>query len=193
MLLRLLLSVIALTMLLAACGDDDDDDDSSDSDATPASTEEGASPDDQVACEGDDQEGEGDPLAEGDTVNVEYCGTLDDGSVFDSGTLDAVTIGETSLIEGFTNALIGMRVGERKTVEIPVDQAYGESDPARIQEVPIEQFGGDVPPVGSQVQASNGATGTILEVTDTTVTVDFNHPLAGEDLTFEIEILELVS
>jgi FKBP-type peptidyl-prolyl cis-trans isomerase 2 len=192
MLLRLLIGLLAATTLFVACGGDDDDDDDSDAEAT---SDEGSETDgagDEEACAGEDAEGSGDPVAEGDTVNVEYCGTLDDGSVFDSGTLNDVTIGETALIDGFTNALIGMRLGERKTVNIPVEEAYGEEDPARIQEVPIEQFGGQVPEVGSQVQASNGATGTILEVTDTSVTVDFNHPLAGEDLTFEIELLEIV-
>jgi FKBP-type peptidyl-prolyl cis-trans isomerase 2 len=195
MLLRLLIGLAAAGLLLAACGGDDDDDDTdSGAEQEEESTDEGDGGD---PCPGEDQEGDGDEAASGDTVRVEYCGTLDDGSQFDSSLEEGrdpleFTLGAGDVVPGFDEAVTGMRVGERKTVTIPAEDAYGDPDPARVQEVPIEQFGGQVPEVGSQVQASNGATGTILEVADTTVTVDFNHPLAGEDLTFEIELVEIV-
>ncbi|HET9200675.1 MAG TPA: peptidylprolyl isomerase [Dehalococcoidia bacterium] len=193
MLQRFLIAVAAIGLLVVACGDDDDDD--SDTPQEEEAAEDGDDGGDP--CPGEDQEGDGDEAASGDTVRIEYCGTLDDGSQFDSSLEEGrdpleFTLGAGEVVPGFDEAVTGMRVGERKTVTIPADQAYGEPDPERIQEVSIEQFGGEVPEVGSQVQASNGATGTILEVTDTTVTVDFNHPLAGEDLTFEIELVEIV-
>jgi peptidylprolyl isomerase len=193
MLLRLLLAFAAAALLVAACGGDDDSNDQADQEEQTAEDGDGGDP-----CPGEDQEGDGEEAASGDTVRVEYCGTLDDGTQFDSSLEEGrdpleFTLGAGDVVAGFDEAVTGMRVGERKTVTIPADEAYGEPDPSRVQEVSIEQFGGEVPEVGSQVQASNGATGTILEVTDTTVTVDFNHPLAGEDLTFEIELVEIVA
>ncbi|MEX2237672.1 MAG: peptidylprolyl isomerase [Dehalococcoidia bacterium] len=190
MLLRLFATLLALTMFAAACGGDDDDGGDEQAAGDNATEPEGDGTVEGDPCPGDDTEGEGDPVAEGDTITIDYCGTLADGTSFDSGTLDDVVIGETSLIEGFTNALIGMRLGERKTVNIPVAEAYGEPNPDLVHEVPIEQFG-QIPEVGSQV-SGGGNTGIVVAIGGETITVDFNHALAGEDLTFEIELVEIV-
>jgi peptidylprolyl isomerase len=135
----------------------------------------------------------------GDSVKVDYTGKLTDGTVFDS------SIGETPLefivgagevIQGFDAAVIGMKVGETKTVTIPPDQAYGERTNDLIVTVERNLLPADVVPVvGGLLQTSHqgtaGQTVVILEVTDTTVTVDANAPLAGETLVFEIKLLEI--
>lgn len=137
-------------------------------------------------------------VEEGDTVRVYYRGTLDDGSEFDSnigGDPLHFTLGLGMMIEGFEKAVLGMAVGEKKTVTIPADEAYGPYLEELIFEMDREQF----PPaieVGHNVQLSSQEGQTflarIVEITDTTVTLDANHHLAGEDLTFEIELAELI-
>lgn len=189
MLLRPLLTLLAsLSLLAVACGDDDDDDDdNAQTEATAdESTDEESAGDGDDPCPGEDKAGEGEETVEGDFVTVEYCGTAN-GELFDSGELDA-EIGVTSLIEGFTAALIGMQVGERKTVEIPVDEAYGPPDPALVQTVPEDQLPGAA--VGDPINCGSGR-GVVTEVGDGEVTVDCNHSLAGQDLTFEIELIEI--
>jgi FKBP-type peptidyl-prolyl cis-trans isomerase 2 len=196
MLLRLLLTVLAAAALTVACGGDDDDDpeEPADEEATEAEgdgTPDGGEGSGEDPCPGEDQAGEGDPVAEGDSIVVDYCGyTTADGEKFDEGSLDVV-IGETSLIEGFTNALIGMQLGERKTVDIPAAEAYGEQNPDLVTQVPEEELPGAE--VGAQVSCG-GSPGEVTEIADDgTVTVDCNHPLAGEDLTFEIELTEIAT
>jgi peptidylprolyl isomerase len=188
-----LLVVAFVAVSTAACGDDDDDDDDAAAETTSTAAEVGADP-----CPGEDGAGEGAAAQSGDTVRVHYCGTLDDGTLFDSSEDDAneapleFTLGAGDVVPGFDAAVTGMLVGERKTVTIPAADAYGERSEDLVQEIPIEQFGGQVPEPGTQVQSPDGATATIVEVGDETVTVDFNHRLAGEDLTFEIELVEIV-
>jgi peptidylprolyl isomerase len=191
--LLLAASFLALS-LVAACGDDDDDDNAATAEATStAGGDTGGDP-----CPGEDGAGDGDAAASGDTVRVHYCGTLDDGTLFDSSEDDPneapleFTLGAGDVVPGFDAAVTGMLVGERKTVTISAADAYGERSEDLVQEIPVEQFGGQVPEPGSQVQSSTGATATILEVNEDTVTVDFNHRLAGENLTFEIELVEIV-
>lgn len=139
----------------------------------------------------------GDVVEDGDTVGVYYTGTLDGGAEFDSnvgGDLLEFTVGEGRVIEGFDKAVLGMAVGDKKTVTIPADQAYGPYREEMVFEMDREQL----PPaieVGQNVQLS-GPQGQIylariVEITDTTVKLDANHHLAGEDLTFEIELAEL--
>jgi len=137
----------------------------------------------------------------GDTVRVHYTGMLEDGTVFDTSAGNdplEFTIGEGMIIPGFEEAVTGMQAGESKTVEIPTDQAYGQRDDALIIEVEREMLPEDLEPeVGQQLQMVSQVDGsvvlvTVIEVTDTMITVDANHFLAGEDLTFEIELVEIL-
>jgi peptidylprolyl isomerase len=138
-------------------------------------------------------------IEEGDTVKVHYTGKLNDGSVFDSSKdrepLE-FTLGEGQLIPGFEEAVNGMEVGDSTTVDIPTDEAYGERRDDLELEVSKAELPGDVEPeVGMQLQMKQqGSEKTIpvqiTEVEEEKVTIDANHPLAGKDLTFDIEVVE---
>ena len=134
---------------------------------------------------------------EGDAVKVHYTGTLDDGSVFDSSRQRdplEFTIGQGQVIEGFEQAVTGMQVGETRTVHIPSDQAYG---PYR-QDLVFEVEKGLLPE-GTQVGQTLEMTQadgsrlyvTVAEIGESTATLDANHSLAGKDLNFEIELVEI--
>jgi peptidylprolyl isomerase len=135
----------------------------------------------------------------GDTVKVHYTGTLSDGSVFDSsegGDPLEFTAGAGQMIKGFDDAVIGMKVGEVKTVTIPADDAYGQHDDNLLIAFSKDELPEGVDPsVGDyiQLQQSNGTVQSypVVEVTDTVIIVDVNHRLAGKDLTFEIELVDL--
>ncbi len=137
--------------------------------------------------------------AEGNTVKIHYTGTLDDGTQFDSSAgaepLE-FALGRGQVIPGFDNAVSGMAVGEKKTVDILPEDAYGERHEEMVQEVPREALGDDMEPeVGMPLQAQ-GPDGqvfdlVIIEVAEETVRVDGNHPLAGRTLTFDIELVEI--
>ncbi|WP_445680398.1 FKBP-type peptidyl-prolyl cis-trans isomerase [Radicibacter daui] len=135
----------------------------------------------------------------GDTVSLHYTGTLNDGSEFDSsvgGSPLSFKVGAGQVIPGFDAAVTGMAVGEKKTVTIPADEAYGEHNEAMVQVVPRDQLPDDMPvEEGMQVQAETEdgqlMVLTIIEFDDETVTMDANHPLAGEDLTFALEIVSI--
>ena len=133
----------------------------------------------------------------GDTVRINYTGTLQDGKVFDSSDgrdpLEFV-VGSGQIIPGLDVAIPGMAVGDKKTVRVPSDQAYGPVNEDASQAVPRSEFPDNIPmdpgtqlqmqtPQGQVVQV------TITAVTDEEVTLDANHPLAGKDLTFAIEIM----
>lgn len=135
----------------------------------------------------------------GDKVSIHYTGTLSDGSTFDSSAgRDPLefTVGSGQVIPGFDAAVTGMTVGEKKTVTIPADQAYGQADPRAIQVIPRDNIPADIPlEVGLQLQAS-GPGGQVMvvvvkEITETEVTLDANHRLAGEDLTFALELVSI--
>jgi FKBP-type peptidyl-prolyl cis-trans isomerase 2 len=135
----------------------------------------------------------------GDVVQVDYTGKLADGTVFDSSIgrepLE-FTLGAGQVIPGFDKAVLGMKVGEKKTVTIPADEAYGPHRDDLILEVPREKLPSDMTPeVGLQLglRQSDGRTSvvTITSVSDNVVTIDANHPLAGKDLTFEIELVKI--
>lgn len=136
----------------------------------------------------------------GDTVKVHYTGTLNDQSVFDSSRSREpleFTIGTGQIIPGFEKAVIGMQPGDSTITVIPADQAYGPHQPDLIISVDRAQFGQDVEPeIGQQYQIRNpdGQVGvvTVTEVSPTEVTLDANHPLAGQELTFDIELVEIV-
>ncbi|WP_436935103.1 FKBP-type peptidyl-prolyl cis-trans isomerase [Halovenus marina] len=153
-------------------------------------------------------------ISEGDTVRIEYVGRLEDGSVFDTsdkvlaeteGLLDdnpdrsfapfTLEVGEDDVIPGLTEALIGMEDGEQKTVTIPPEKAYGEHTDERIAEYERDTFeemlGGREATVGTEVETEQGLPGEVTAVEDDTVTVDFNHELAGETLEFDIEVVSV--
>lgn len=136
---------------------------------------------------------------QGDSVKVHYTGKLDDGTVFDSSVgrepLD-FTVGAGQLIAGFDEAVVGMAVGETKTVRIAPEQAYGPHNPEMTLQVPRSNLPAEIQPeLGMQLEASqeggHSMVVTVVEVTDESVTFDANHPLAGKTLTFEIEVVEL--
>ena len=135
----------------------------------------------------------------GDTVKVDYTGKLEDGTVFDSSigkTPIEFTLGSGEMIPGFNNAVLGMKVGQSKTVSIPPQDAYGAHLDSLVTTVNRSQMGPGLNPTVGQhltVTHSDGTTGNVVvtAVTDTTVTVDANHPLAGKTLTFDITLLSI--
>jgi peptidylprolyl isomerase len=134
----------------------------------------------------------------GSTVAVHYKGMLDDGSVFDSSEgrdpLEFV-LGEGKVIPGFEQAVADMEVGDSKTVKIPCAEAYGERNEDMMMAVPREQVPPEITPeVGMmlQVQTPQGPMPVrVGKVTDENIMLDANHPLAGQDLTFELELVEI--
>ena len=135
----------------------------------------------------------------GDTVRIHYTGTLPDGAKFDSSEgRDPLefTVGSGQIIPGLDAAMPGMAVGEKKTVEVPSDEAYGPVDPNARQAVPRGEIPDDIPlDIGTQlqVQTPQGQVMpvTVAEVSEEQVVLDANHPLAGRDLTFAIELVEI--
>jgi peptidylprolyl isomerase len=136
----------------------------------------------------------------GDTVRIHYTGTLGDGTEFDSSSgRDPLefAVGGGQVIPGFDKAVDGMAVGENKTVTIPPDEAYGERHEQLVQEVPKSALPDEIDPaVGMHLQ-SRSPEGQVLnlvvtEVAAESITVDGNHPLAGQALTFDIELVEIV-
>jgi len=136
---------------------------------------------------------------EGDTLSLRYKGTLDDGTVFDSnenGQPLEVVLGEHLVISGFENALYGLKAGDTKKFRLSPEEAY-PYDPdlvfSRNKTDVIESLG-SVPEVGEKVLVSIGfgmRPGVIIEITETTVVIDCNSPVADQYLTFEITVLEL--
>ena len=139
------------------------------------------------------------PAQNGDKVKIHYTGKLDDGSVFDSSEGGApleFTLGQGQVIAGFDQGVVGMEPGDSKTLNIPVDQAYGPHHPDRTFEVDRS----DLPPdmsieLGMRLQGNQqGGTAvevTVVEIDDSKVKMDANHPLAGKNLTFDIQLVEI--
>jgi peptidylprolyl isomerase len=134
----------------------------------------------------------------GDKIKVEYTGTLADGSQFDSNVGKQpleFEVGAGQMIAGFDKAMLGMKVGESKSVIIPAAEAYGQRQENMIIEVTRETLGGLTPKVGDQLMMTSGGqqfTVTVIEISAASVTVDANHQLAGKDLTFKIKLLAIV-
>jgi len=137
---------------------------------------------------------------EGDTVRVHYTGKLEDGTVFDTSAEQApleFTIGDGQIIPGFEKAVIGMEPGETKTARISPEEAYGPRRDDMTLTVDREQFPEEINPEPGQqlqVQQPDGRAAIVVvsEVSESTVTLDANHPLAGQPLTFDIQLVEVV-
>lgn len=136
----------------------------------------------------------------GDKVRVHYTGTLDDGTQFDSsagGDPLEVTLGNGEVIPGFEQGIEGMQVGDTKTVNIPCAEAYGERHQELVHEVPREQLPQDVElEIGMQFQVDGGEAPmilTVVEVSPENAILDGNHPMAGHNLNFELELVDVVS
>ena len=135
----------------------------------------------------------------GSNVNVHYKGTLNDGTVFDSsydrGETIAFTVGDGTMIPGFNNAVTGMKIGEVKNISLTSEESYGQHHPEAVKEVPKTSFPNDFSfEQGAHIYGTaNGApvSGIIQEINEEEVTVDFNHPMAGKDLNFEIELVSI--
>jgi peptidylprolyl isomerase len=136
---------------------------------------------------------------EGDTVTITYRGTLEDGSAFDvaeDGETTSFVLGDNEIIPGLERAITGMEIGERKTVTIPPEEAYGIRLPRLVEEVPLEVLPRNLDlQVGNQLEV-DAADGTryrmvILKRDRDSVVLDANHPLAGQTLTFQLEVLEI--
>lgn len=133
------------------------------------------------------------------TVTVNYTGKLTSGEVFDSSLNEGrapltAKLGEGKLISGFENALIGMSVGDKKTIEIQPSEAYGDVSEDMIHEIPKDNVPEGVK-VNDSLQANgpNGAVAnvTVIEVKENTVVLDANHPLAGKPLVFDLEVVDI--
>ncbi|MCK5228238.1 MAG: FKBP-type peptidyl-prolyl cis-trans isomerase [Desulfobulbaceae bacterium] len=135
----------------------------------------------------------------GDTVQIHYVGRLDDDTVFDSSegkTPLEFELGSDEVIQGFNDAVIGMSIGEKKTTTIPAEKAYGPHQKEMVMELGHDQFPPEiVPEIGQKIQLTqpDGQEITVIVTTmnDTNVTLDANPPLAGKDLSFDIELVEI--
>lgn len=151
-------------------------------------------------------------IATGDSVSIEYTGRLEDGTVFDTSresvaeeteladeqperefTPLTVEVGAGQVIDGLEDALIGMEPGDTPTVRIPPEKAYGEWTDDHVREYDTDELsetlGGREPEVGQYVETQDGTPAEISHVDDDTSRIDFNTPLAGETLTFELEVV----
>ena len=154
-------------------------------------------------------------IESGDTVVIEYIGRFPDGSVFDTSRYEVAKehglaeaqesdeedytslsfgVGKGEVIEGLEDGVIGLEAGDTETITVPPEEGYGEFDPERVREYHPKTFDGMVgkePEVGLHVHAENGFHGDVTAVSDEVVEVDFNHELAGKELEFEVEILDV--
>jgi FKBP-type peptidyl-prolyl cis-trans isomerase 2 len=185
---HLTLTVVAIALVTAAC-----------SSGGTAFVDDGAGevPDTTVAAvevEQTDDAGGAFMVQDGDLVEVHYDGTLDDGSTFDSsrerGTPFSFEVGTGQVIPGFDDAVRGLKIGESREVRIPAAEAYGVWSDENIVEVPYGLDQSDVA-VGDQVYLNTGQAAIVLEVKTDTVVLDANHELAGQALTFKIEVLSI--
>lgn len=133
-------------------------------------------------------------VSEGDTIVVHYTGRLEDGQVFDSSRQReplAFTVGEGQLIPGFEQGVTGLSVGESRTIRLEADDAYGERRDDLVLSVPREQAPPDLS-VQDRVRLGDQPA-VVVDVTDEHVVVDANHPLAGQPLTFDVELVRFAS
>lgn len=134
-----------------------------------------------------------------ETVKLHYTGKLNDGQVFDSSTNREpleVKLGQGKLIPGFEKGLVAMKVNEKKTITIPKEEAYGEVQKELFQKIPNDNLPSEIKPEVGMGLVSKNPDGSerqlrVADVKDDFIIVDANHPLAGQDLTFELELLEI--
>ncbi len=137
-------------------------------------------------------------VAPGDNISVYYTGTLTNGTVFDSNVGKQpleFTVGSGEMIKGFDQGVVGMRLNQPKTITIPTNEAYGAVNPSLIINVPLSEFKNQTIGVGNTItETGNGqsAQGIVTSVNSTTATVDFNSPLAGQTLVFNITVVKIV-
>lgn len=154
-------------------------------------------------------------ITEGDSVVIEYVGSFEDGTVFDTSRYEVARehglveaqgtdaedygslsfrVGDGEVIEGLETGVIGLSAGETATLTIPPEAGYGAFEDERVREYDPEVFEGMVgqpPTVGMHVHAENGLHGDVTAVRDESVVVDFNHELAGKTLVFDVEVLDV--
>ena len=139
------------------------------------------------------------PVKKGDIVKVDYEGKLEDGTVFDASANHGKPLefeaGAGLVIKGFDNAILGMKKGEEKEINIPCAQAYGDVRPEMIKKVPRDQLPKEHEPKPGMMLIMGTPEGNqipckIVAVTDTEVSIDLNHPLAGKNLIFKVKVLE---
>ena len=139
-------------------------------------------------------------VKQGDTVRVHYHGRLTNGDTFDSSEgrqpLE-FTVGAGMVIKGFDNGVVDMKIGDKKTVNIPVEDAYGPKNQEMIMDFPKSNIPAEMKPeVGMDLQMSNQEGQTfpvkVVGINEEFITLDANHPLAGEPLVFDIELVEIV-
>jgi len=136
-------------------------------------------------------------IKKGDKIKVEYTGTLDDGTVFDTSEGKApleFEVGSGKIIKGFDDAMIGMKKGEEKTIKLESEQAYGNQNAELLKKIPRDKLPKEPQPQVGMMLGLNSPDGQqiparIAEVNDKEVTIDLNHPLAGKNLTFKIKVL----
>jgi FKBP-type peptidyl-prolyl cis-trans isomerase 2 len=184
-------TLVALALVLSACGSAEEPTVGTE----PASITSTTASETTTTTEGGDvSDTQSDQVAsDGDTVAVHYRGTLDDGTEFDSSEgRDPLTfvVGSGQVIAGFDDAVRGLEVGESRTVRIEPEDAYGVYTEEAIIDFPADSAPEGLQ-VGDAVTLGNGGRGTVLEITDEFVKIDANHPLAGQALTFEIELVSI--
>lgn len=138
--------------------------------------------------------------SKGKTVKVHYTGKLKDGTIFDSSADREplqFTLGDGNMIKGFDSAVDGMSVGDDKVVTIPSAEAYGDKRDDMMLDVPLDQVPADIKPevgmdLSIQNQMGQPTPVKVVHVDDQKITLDANHPLAGQDLIFDIKLVELV-
>jgi FKBP-type peptidyl-prolyl cis-trans isomerase 2 len=156
----------------------------------------------------DNGTGEGRAVKSGDTVQVDYVGKLEDGTVFDTSIREIAqeediyiegrnyspltfTVGAGQMIKGFDEGVIGMRVGEEKTITLPPEEAYGEYDETKLEAIPLEELNMSEKPEVGQTYSSIYGQFRVIDVNETHVTFDSNHELAGKTLIFDIELISI--
>jgi FKBP-type peptidyl-prolyl cis-trans isomerase 2 len=136
----------------------------------------------------------------GDKVKVHYVGRFEDGKVFDS-SIDRepmdVEVGGAQVIKGFEDGLVGMQEGEKKTISVPPEEAYGQPDPALLIEIPDRNIPEGInPEVGMKLRLADdkgqSVMVTVTDVKDESIQLDANHPLAGKVLVFDLELVSII-
>jgi len=144
-----------------------------------------------------EKEGEKTMVKKGDKVKVQYTGNLNDGTIFDKSKEEEpleFTVGSGQVILGFDKVVEGMKLNEEKKVTIKPEDAYGKRDETAIREFPKSSLPENFKPekgmvIRLQDQTGRAIPGTIIDITENSITIDLNHPLAGKDLTFNIKVV----